>query len=117
MLTQPLGSYLQQKAIEKGYSNNRSIYQLTNINEATISRHFTNSRKISDTDLWQYCELFKLSYEFVKQNYSQVEHFVCKKETAKIILAGLFTAGVSYVVYNFAKDTLDKNCSNRYLTT
>ena len=120
MSAQSLGTYLKQIAIEKEYSN-IFIAQSTHIHKTNISKHFNNNLKISDSDLRQYCKLFQLAYPLIKASYSQVEHYVCDKETTKKIFAGLAAAsvgiGASTLVYHIVKNKLDENCSNRFLTT
>jgi len=116
MTEQSLGKHLKQETINKGYSN-IFIAQNLNIHVTTVSKHFNGNLKISDSDLKQYCKLLQLSYELIKLNYSQVEHYICEKETTKKIFAGLAAAGVGILAYNVVKNKLDENCSNRYLTT
>jgi len=116
MSTQSLGHLLKGQAKQKGYSN-IWIANYTHIDKTTISKHFNDKLKISDSDLSQYCKLFKLSFDLVKQNYEQVEYFVCEKETYIKIFAGLSAVGIGAISYNIIKNKLDERCSNRYLTT
>lgn len=104
-----ISKLLTTKKAELGWSNTK-IRTKTNINETTISKHLNGTRKVSLTDLKQYCKCFGLNFEDTKNNYSLNETDICKKGTLKTIIASVAGIGVGALTYAGVKNIIDTNC-------
>jgi predicted transcriptional regulator len=100
---------LKEKKNEFGWAN-RKISLETGINETTISKHLTGDRKVSPTDLKQYCKCFGLDFDSIKLQYPLEAIDVCKKGTIKTILASIAGIGVGTATYMGVKSLIDDKC-------
>ena len=104
-----ISTLLTTKKAEFDWSNLK-IHHMTKINETTISKHLSGTRKVSLNDLKSYCDCFRLNFEDIRIRYLLDEIDICKKGTLKIIIASVAGIGAGALAYAGVKNLIDTNC-------
>lgn len=104
-----ISALLATTKTELGWSYGK-ISNMTHIHKTTVSKHFNGKRKVSLSDLRQYCKCFGSDFEEIKTKYSLDEIDICKKGTLKTIIASVAGIGVGALVYAGVKNIIDTNC-------